>query len=55
MWASEDGVEELVSQGIDREGLFLDTRKNQQESEHRCDELIEWFLADVAQRHMPQG
>jgi GMP synthase-like glutamine amidotransferase len=55
MWASEDGVEELVSQGIDREGLFLDTRKNQQDSERRCDELIGWFLADIAQRHMTQG
>ena len=55
MWASEDGVEELVSQGIDPEGLFLATRENHLDSQRRCDELIDWFLTDVAQRHMPQG
>jgi GMP synthase-like glutamine amidotransferase len=53
MWASEDGIEELATQGIDREQLFAVTRENQADSERRCDELIEWFLTDIAQRHMP--
>lgn len=55
MWASDDGIEELVSQGIDREQLFAMTRENQDDSERRCDELIEWFLTDIAQGHMAHG
>lgn len=55
MWASDEGVEELTSQGIDREELFRITRENQMDSERRCDELIDWFLSEIAQRHMPQG
>ena len=52
MWASEEGAEELANQGIDREELFQTTRLQQADSERRCDELIEWFLTDIAQRHM---
>lgn len=55
MWAADDGVEELASQGIDREELLRITRENQLDSERRCDELIDWFLTEIAQRHMPQG
>ncbi len=53
MWSSDEGVEELVAQGIDREELLTTTRLYQDDSERRCDELVGWFLADVAQRHMP--
>jgi hypothetical protein len=55
MWSSGDGVEELVGQGIDVEDLMSATRNLQTESEERCDALVDWFLATVAQGHMPQG
>lgn len=55
MWASDEGAEELVSQGIDKEDLLRVTRENQVDSERRCDELVGWFLSEIAQRHMPQG
>ena len=55
MWASDDGVQELINQGIDREELLRITRENQMDSEQRCDALVEWFLSDIAQRHMTQG
>lgn len=55
MWASDDGVQELIDQGIDHEELFRITRENQMDSEQRCDALVEWFLSDIAQRHMTQG
>jgi GMP synthase-like glutamine amidotransferase len=55
LWASDDGVQELLDQGIDREALFHITRENQVDSEQRCDALVEWFLSDIAQRHMTQG
>ena len=55
MWASDEGAQELARQGIDSEDLFLTTRNNQQDSEHRCDELIDWFLREIAQGHMAHG
>jgi GMP synthase-like glutamine amidotransferase len=55
MWSSGDGVEELVGQGIDVADLMSATRNLQTESEERCDALVDWFLATVAQGHMPQG
>jgi GMP synthase-like glutamine amidotransferase len=55
MWSSEDGVEELLSQGIDAEDLLAATRLHQSDSQERCDALIDWFLTTVAQGHMPQS
>jgi GMP synthase-like glutamine amidotransferase len=55
MWSSDDGVEELSSQGIDAEDLLAATRLHQSDSQERCDALIDWFLTTVAQGHMPQG
>ena len=55
MWSSGDGVEELVGQGIDVADLMSSTQNLQEESEERCDALVDWFLATVAQGHMPQG
>jgi GMP synthase-like glutamine amidotransferase len=55
MWASDEGAQELARQGIDPDDLFLTTRNNQQDSEHRCDELIDWFLREIAQGHMAHG
>ena len=55
MWSSGDGVEELASQGISAEDLLSLTRKNQADSEERCEALIDWFLTTIAQGHMPQG
>jgi hypothetical protein len=55
MWSSDDGVEELVGQGIDAEDLLSTTRLQVADSEERCDVLIDWFLTTIAQGHMPQG
>lgn len=55
MWSSDDGVEELLNQGIDAGDLLAATRLHQSDSEERCDALIDWFLTTVAQGHMPQG
>jgi GMP synthase-like glutamine amidotransferase len=55
MWSSGDGVEELVSQGINAEDLLTRTRLEQTDAEERCDVLIDWFLSTIAQGHMPQG
>ena len=55
MWSSDDGVEELVGQGIDAEDLLSTTRIQVADSEERCDALIDWFLTTIAQGHMPQG
>jgi GMP synthase-like glutamine amidotransferase len=55
MWSSDDGVEELVSQGIDAEDLLSMTRLQVADSEDRCEALVDWFLSTIAQGHMPQG
>lgn len=55
MWSSDDGVDELVGQGIDAEDLLSTTRLQVADSEERCDALVDWFLTTIAQGHMPQG
>jgi GMP synthase-like glutamine amidotransferase len=55
MWSSDDGVEELMSQGIDAEDLLTTTRLQVADSEDRCEALVDWFLSTIAQGHMPQG
>ena len=51
-WASDGGSEELVAQDISRSGLLAETSKQVDEAEVRCDALIEWFITDIAQRHI---
>lgn len=54
-WASGDGVEELQKAKISPENLQLTTAQNLDDASQRCDELIEWFLCDIAQRHIDIG
>lgn len=51
-WASHDGQDELVAQGISGEGLLRDTSEQVVGAESRCDALVAWYLDNVAQGHM---
>ena len=51
-WASGTGEEELTSLGLHGEEIVADTRRHLVDAARRCDELVEWFLLNVAQRHM---
>lgn len=51
-WASDGGSDELKTQGISRSGLLVETSQQVDDAEIRCDALIEWFITDIAQRHI---
>ena len=51
-WASGDGVAELQNQSIVAQRLMADTSARVSDAEQRCDRLVEWFLQNVAQKHM---
>jgi hypothetical protein len=44
---------ELEKQAIDRESLLAETSATVVDAERRCDELVAWFLRDIAQKHIP--
>lgn len=52
-WSSGEGEDELRTQGINRGSLLTETSATVDDAERRCDELVAWFLRDVAQKHMP--
>jgi len=52
-WSSSEGAAELEKQGISREELLAETSTTVEDAERRCDELVAWFLTDVAQKHIP--
>lgn len=52
-WSSGEGADELNQQGIDASALLHETSDTVVDAERRCDELIAWFLSDIAQKHMP--
>lgn len=52
-WSSGEGVSELEKQGITLDSLLSETSATVNDAERRCDELVAWFLRDVAQKHMP--
>jgi GMP synthase-like glutamine amidotransferase len=52
-WSSGEGRDELLTQGISRDILLAETSATVDDAERRCDELVAWFLRDVAQKHMP--
>jgi len=52
-WASGEGADELAAQKISAPDLLTETSDTVVDAERRCDELVAWFLSDVAQRHMP--
>ena len=53
-WASGSGARELVDAGIDRADLLSRTRVETVGAGRRCDRILEWFLCDVAQGHIPK-
>jgi GMP synthase-like glutamine amidotransferase len=52
-WASGEGADELAARKISAPDLLAETSDTVVDAERRCDELVAWFLSDVAQRHMP--
>jgi hypothetical protein len=54
-WSSGDGVDELGAAEISPEKLQLSTAENLEDASRRCDELVGWFLSDIAQRHIDIG
>jgi GMP synthase-like glutamine amidotransferase len=54
-WASDDGVAELQAAHISPESLQVTTAEHLDDASRRCDDLIEWFLTDIAQRHIDIG
>ena len=54
-WSSEDGVAELEAVKISPEKLQLETALHLEDASKRCDDLIEWFLTDIAQKHIDIG
>lgn len=51
-WSSGSGEEELTTNGLSIDEIMGATRANLDDAARRCDELVDWFLTDVAQRHM---
>lgn len=51
-WSSGEGEQELAEQRITPADLMAETSDTVNDAERRCDELIAWFLRDVAQRHI---
>jgi len=54
-WARGDGVEELRAVHLSPEQLLASTREQLDDASRRCDDLIGWFLSDIAQRHIDIG
>jgi len=54
-WSSGDGQEELQAAKVSSDSLQSTTSENLEDAARRCDELIEWFLSDIAQRHIDIG
>ena len=52
MWSSGSGAEELVAAKISRDDLLTETAMLVDDAEARCDELVGWFLTEIAQKHM---
>ena len=51
-WSSGSGNDELNDLGLSATEILGTTRANLDDAARRCDDLVEWFLAEVAQRHM---
>ena len=51
-WSSGTGAEELDAAGISKVALLSETRSQVEGAEIRCNELVDWFISTIAQRHM---
>lgn len=51
-WLRGGGADEVRAAGLDEDALMADTRAHQGDAARRCEELMDWFVTDVAQLHM---
>jgi hypothetical protein len=47
-----EGSDEIAATGMTPEELIGETSSRVVDAEQRCDELVAWFLENIAQRHM---
>ena len=52
LWMNEGGSDELAKVGLDQDTVMAETTANLSGAEQRCDELVGWFLGNVAQSHL---
>ena len=51
LWMNDEGMAELDKVGLEPDSIAADTRANLAGAERRCDDLVAWFLGNVAQSH----
>jgi GMP synthase-like glutamine amidotransferase len=52
LWITGQGSDELAAIGMTPDQLIHETSSRVVDAEERCDELVAWFLENIAQRHM---
>jgi len=52
LWMTGDGGDEIAALGITPDEMMRETSSRIVDAEQRCDELVAWFLENIAQRHM---
>jgi GMP synthase-like glutamine amidotransferase len=52
-WTRDGGLEELAEHGVDPGELLGETIRNLESARQRCDEVVEWFVNEIAQKHEP--
>jgi len=52
LWMTGDGGDEITALGITPDEMMRETSSRVVDAEQRCDELVAWFLENIAQRHM---
>jgi GMP synthase-like glutamine amidotransferase len=52
LWMTGQGSDEIAAIGLTPDELMQKTSSHIVDAEARCDELVEWFLENIAQRHM---
>lgn len=51
-WSKGEGETELANLGLSGDQIMSETRRNLDDAAERCDALVEWFLTNIAQRHL---
>jgi len=52
LWMTGEGKDEIAAIGMTPDQLIRETSSRVVDAEQRCDELVAWFLENIAQRHM---
>lgn len=47
-WLRIGGAEALADEGVDADALVTETERNEADAFRRCDELVDWFLDEIA-------